>query len=183
MLHNLCFIFHKLRFISQDFPLKYIRKFAKKRLLVTSCLSVCNSLSLHWTTWLPLDGYLWKFVFENFSKIYQEYLRFHYILTRITCTLHTAVRTFMVVLYGILRKMRNFSDQICGESQNTYFIFNNILEIMSFVIQYWKMWKSHTGNRWQQRLHEPFPVLRLYISCLYKLPNNTHVFLKLCTKI
>jgi len=62
--------------------------------------------------------------------------------------------------------MRNFSDQICVEGQNTYFIFNTILEIVPFMIQYWKIWKSHTGNRRRQMLHKPSSVLRLYVYCL-----------------
>ena len=32
----------------------------QKRLLASSCLAVCNSVSPHGTTLLPLDGYLWN---------------------------------------------------------------------------------------------------------------------------
>jgi len=48
----------------------------KKRLLALSCLSlilsVCMSVRPHGTTRLPLKGFLWNLILENFSKICSE---------------------------------------------------------------------------------------------------------------
>jgi hypothetical protein len=35
-------------------------------------MSVCPSVGMHGTTRLPLDGFLWNFISENFSKICRE---------------------------------------------------------------------------------------------------------------
>jgi hypothetical protein len=44
------------------------RKIAKNCCLLHVRPSFCS----HGTTWLPLDGFSWNFIFEYFSKIYQE---------------------------------------------------------------------------------------------------------------
>jgi len=45
----------------------------EKRLLASSCLSVCPFVQPQKTTRSPLEAFLWNFIFENFSKICQKY--------------------------------------------------------------------------------------------------------------
>jgi len=45
----------------------------RKRLLITSCLSVSVSVCPHGTTRLPLDGFSWNLILEYLSNICREY--------------------------------------------------------------------------------------------------------------
>jgi hypothetical protein len=47
-------------------------KNCEKRLLASSCLAVCPYFCPHRTPRLPLDGFLWNFVFEIFSKFVEK---------------------------------------------------------------------------------------------------------------
>ena len=44
----------------------------EKRVLASSCLSVCLSVCPHGTTRLPLDSFPWNLIFKYFSKICRE---------------------------------------------------------------------------------------------------------------
>jgi len=46
-------------------------------------------------------------------------------MTIMTGTLHEDVRTFIITSRSVLLRMRNISDKICGENQNTHFVFHN----------------------------------------------------------
>jgi len=46
-------------------------------------------------------------------------------MTRITGILREYLRTFMITSRSFLLRMRNVSDKICRENQNTHFVFCN----------------------------------------------------------
>jgi len=46
-------------------------------------------------------------------------------MTKITDTLLEDLRTFMIISPWTLFGIRNVSNKICRENQNTYFMFNN----------------------------------------------------------
>jgi hypothetical protein len=62
-------------------------------------------------------------IFEYFSNLSRKF-KFRQNFTRITGTLHEDLCTFMISR-SILLRMRNISETICGENQNTYFMFKN----------------------------------------------------------
>jgi len=84
------------------------------------CSSVCVAhLGSHRKNFREI---LYLRIFENMlrkSKFCQN-------LTRITDTLNEDFCAFIVISPSCLLGMRNVSDQICKENQNTYFMFNNI---------------------------------------------------------
>ena len=71
------------------------------------------------------------FYFENMSRKFN----FHYNQTRITGTVHAADRyTFLITSRSVLLRMKNVSDKICTENQNTHFVFNNFFhKIVPFM--------------------------------------------------
>jgi hypothetical protein len=60
--------------------------------------------------------------FENLSIKF----KFRENLTRITCTLHGDLSTFVIISRRVLLRMRNVSDKSCTENQNTHFVCSNI---------------------------------------------------------
>jgi hypothetical protein len=75
--------------------------------------------------------------FENLSRKFN----FHQNLTRITGTLHKVQYTFLITSRSFLLTMRNVSDKICRENENThFFVFKNYFSGKSFF--YEVMWKS-----------------------------------------
>ena len=52
-------------------------------------------------------------------------MKFHQNLIKRTGTLHEDICTFMIITRSFLVRMRNFSEKICTENQNTYFTFTN----------------------------------------------------------
>jgi len=91
------------------------------QLLASSCLSVCP----HGTTRLPLDGFSWNLIFEDFSKICWERFKCCYNLTRIKGTLHEDQYTLFIISRSISLTTRNISDKSCRENQNAHFMFSN----------------------------------------------------------
>ena len=60
--------------------------------------------------------------FENLLRKF----KFHENLITMTGTLHAADRhTFMIISRSVLLRIRNISDKIYRENQNTHFEFNN----------------------------------------------------------
>jgi hypothetical protein len=96
-----------------------------RKATISFVTSVCPSVCPHGTARLQLHRFSRDLIFEDFSKIFRENLKSYYSLTRITGTLHEDLRTFMTISLWILLRMRNVSDKICGENQNTQFMFNN----------------------------------------------------------
>jgi len=64
--------------------------------------------------------HIWVF-FENLWRKF----KFHRNRTRITCTLREDQYTYLIISSSVLLRMRNISNKICKEKQNTRFVFNN----------------------------------------------------------
>jgi hypothetical protein len=62
-------------------------------------------------------------------------------MTRITGTLHEGPSTFMKTSRWILLRVRNVSDKICRENQNTRFMSNNFIFSKKLAV-YEIMWKT-----------------------------------------
>jgi len=60
-------------------------------------------------------------------------------LTRITGTLHEDLSTFMIITHSFIL-MRNFSNRVCRENQNTQFMFRNFFFPENGAV-YEIMWK------------------------------------------
>jgi hypothetical protein len=99
------------------------RRVRKKRLLASSCPSVRP----HGTNRLPLDGFSWNLIYEDFSKLCRgnssvikigqpEWVL--YMKTDIHFWLYIVCRSFLL-------RMRNVSDIRCRENQNTHFVVSN----------------------------------------------------------
>jgi hypothetical protein len=54
--------------------------------------------------------------------------------TRITGTLLEEQYTFFVISRSVLLRMRNVSDKICGENQNTHLMHNNSFFLKSCLL-------------------------------------------------
>jgi hypothetical protein len=79
-----------------------------------------------WKTWLPMDEFLWNFIFEDFSKPCSSNFNLNWNLTIITRSLHEDLCTFMIISRWVIFRMRNVSNEICRENQNTQFMFNSV---------------------------------------------------------
>jgi hypothetical protein len=96
------------------------------------CLSACVSVLLsvwlpvllHGKTRLSLDGFSWNLVLNNFRKFVEKFNCYEN-LARITGISLEDLFTFMIISRWTILKMRNVSDKICRENQNTHFIFYN----------------------------------------------------------
>ena len=85
-------------------------------------------------------------MFEYFSKNGLE----NSSLTRITGTLREDRYTFMIISRSVLLRMKNISDKICREDQNTHFVFSDFFfENRAFYDIMWKNMVRPTGHRWQ----------------------------------
>jgi hypothetical protein len=61
-------------------------------------------------------------------------------MTRITSTLHVGLSSFVIISRSVVLRMRNVSDEVCGENRNTHFMFSNFFpQNRTF---YETMWKS-----------------------------------------
>ena len=107
----------------------------------------------HWTDFHEI-WYLSIF-YENFSRKF----KFHWTLTRITGTLHEDRCTFIITSLCILLGMKNISNKICSESQNTNCVFNTVLrKIVPFMTQRRKIWQE--SDRPQMAIQYGACVLR-----------------------
>jgi len=84
-------------------------------------MSVCP----HGTTWLPLDGLWWNFIFEYLKKNCLENSSFIKIGQELWVLYINATRHFFIMSHSVLPRMRNVSDKSCRGNQNTHFVFNN----------------------------------------------------------
>jgi hypothetical protein len=95
--------------------------FAKlSKATVSSCLSVCPSA---WNN-SAVIGRIFLNLYLNFFLNILEKFKFHYILTRITGTLHEDVCTVLNITRPFLLGRRNISDRFV-EKIKTHSIFNN----------------------------------------------------------
>jgi len=127
-------------------------------------MSVCPPVRPHGITRLQLCGFSWNFIFEYFSEIFPENSSF--IKTGITGTVLESQYTFMITSRSVLR-MRNVSDKIGSENQNTYFISKNFF--FEYRAVYEIMWKHIIQpNRPQMT------VRRMRFACWKPTATNAH---------
>ena len=89
------------------------RQKATVRFIMSVRLSAWDSSAPTGSIFIKFD--IWVF-FENMSRKF----KFHYNLTRVRCTFHGDLWTFMITSRSVLRKMRNVSDKRT-ENENTHF--------------------------------------------------------------
>ena len=65
-----------------------------------------------------------KFGISLFFEKLSRKFRFNENRTRITDTLYEDRCTFLFVFHSVLLRIRNVSDKICRENQNTQFVFS-----------------------------------------------------------
>jgi hypothetical protein len=96
-------------------------KNCQKQLLASSWPPVCP----HGTTQLPLDGFSWNLIFEDFSKICRENSSFMLNRTRLQCILREDQFTSSIISRSFRLRMKNISCKPCRENRNTHFTLNN----------------------------------------------------------
>ena len=76
---------------------------------------------------------------------------------RIIGTLHEEQFTVVIVSRSLLIVMRNCPDKICGENQNTHFVFNDFFpENHALYKIMWKTIVSRTSHRQRWRMRVAF---------------------------
>jgi hypothetical protein len=129
-----------------------VRKIAKSdyrlcHICLSVCLSACQSVRpcvcvcpSAWNNFAPTGQIFVKFDICAFFQKLSRILEFNLNLTRITGTLHIDVCTFMIITRWIIFGMRNSSENLCTENQNTHFMFNNFFAENNGVYEI--IWKS-----------------------------------------
>ena len=95
----------------------------EKRLSASSRLTFCPP---HGTTPIPLDGFSWNLIFEDFTKICRENSSFIKIALDWRVFYTKTNIQFYVISRSFLLRMRHVSDKRCRENQNTHFVFRNL---------------------------------------------------------
>jgi hypothetical protein len=121
------------------------------------------------TTRLPLGGFSWNLIsgvfIENLSRIFE----FHSNLTKITGTLHKAQYTFLIISRLVILGIRNISDKIYRENQNTHFMFNNSTPPPPSHAVLKIMWKNIVKSDRPQKT-----IWRMGIECWITKATDTH---------
>ena len=102
--------------------LTHFRKIAKRDYkLPHVCLSVCPPTN-NWAPagWTVVKFYSWWF-FENLYRKFEHNQNITGTTGRLAGTLHDNPRTFVAICRLCLLKLRNVSENSCGENQNTHF--------------------------------------------------------------
>jgi hypothetical protein len=93
----------------------------------------------------------YEFLFLSISRKPAGKSTFNENLIRITCTLHEAQYSFMIISCSVLLRIRNVSDKRCRENKNTHFIFNYLFIRKSCLFKI--MWKNIVeSNRTQMKI-------------------------------
>jgi hypothetical protein len=88
-------------------------------------LSVRPSVRSHGTTRLSLDGFSWNLIFDCFSKHCREKASVIKIVQEWRVLyMKTNIYIFFILSRPFLHGMRNVSDKLCRENQNTHFMLN-----------------------------------------------------------
>jgi hypothetical protein len=132
-------------------------RYTEKRLLASSCLSVC----LHETTQLPLYELheIWYFIFRensSFIKIGEEK----------NGTLHEDIYTYFIISSLILLRTKNVSGKRCKENQNTHLMSCDFFKNHSVDNI---MWKIIVELGMSQMAIWPIPI-----ACWIPKATNTH---------
>ena len=102
-----------------DSSCSFFDLFAKmQKVTISFVITVCLSIHLHGTAWLPLDTFLWNLIFEYFSKAVIKF-KFHYNLTRIMGTIHEDLSKSTTTSWWILLKWKMFQTKV-AEKMKTY---------------------------------------------------------------
>jgi hypothetical protein len=130
-------------FICQSYVLwsgfeDFLGAFAKLR---KSAINFVMSVRAQGTTRLPLDGFSWNLILEDFSKIYRENSSFIKNLTRIKGTVHEDQCTFLSYLAYFFLEWEMFQMTIqrmriacwIPKAKNTHWLFNT----HCFSLQQW----------------------------------------------
>ena len=158
------------------FHLRHLYKITKNDCQLSH---VCLSVRLYGKTRLPLGQVLMKFCLIIFRKICRERRIFIKNLTRMAGTLHEDRCTFTIISCRILLKLRNISEKLCTENQNTCFLFYNI----SFFFPPRKRFPV-ADNLKKKTLEPDRPqmtiIQRMRIPCwIYKVTNTHLEYVKL----
>jgi hypothetical protein len=82
--------------------------------------------------------------------------------------LHEEQYTFLIAPRSVLLRMRNITDKICREDQNTHFIFNNF-----FPRKSWRVWEN-VEKCWRAILATDKNIIRrMRIACCIHKATNT----------
>jgi len=110
--------------------LRRVRKIAKSDSFLRNVRpSARQSVRPHGTTLLPLDGFSWNLMHEDFFENLSRKFKLHYNLARITVLyVKTCWFAFMISRPFLLR-MRNVSDKSCRGQHNTHFVFSNFWHV------------------------------------------------------
>jgi hypothetical protein len=145
----------------------FLGAFAKlrKRLLTSSCLSVCPSA---WNNAAPTGRVLMKFDIWGFFENLSRKFKFHENRKRIKGTLHEDRYSFFIISRKFLLRMINVADKNCRENQNTnfmgffFYFFLKSCRLWDSVEEYCrKGWAA--GTMWRTR-----------IACCVPEGTNTH---------
>ena len=131
-------------------------------------MSLSPSVCPHGTTRLPLDGISSNFISEYFSKNCPEKSSFMN-RTRIMSTLNEGQHTFLVISRSLVLRMKNASDKICRENQDTHLMFSNIFFFFENLAIYEVMWKNTV-----ERGRPQMTIWRICIACWIPKATNTH---------
>ena len=92
--------------------------------LTALCLSIRSSVSLSaWNNAAPIGRISMKFDILLFSENLSRKFVFQYYMTQIRGTSHEDQYTFLITSHSVLLRMRNVSQKICRDNQNTYSMF------------------------------------------------------------
>jgi len=136
--------------------------FAKLRKATTSfVMSVRPPLLPHGTSRLPLDGFSWNLMFEYFSTLSKENLRSIKVLPK------QRVIYMKTISRSILLRMRNVSDKIRRENQNTFCVQYLFQRTLNFCDNVWKYVTA--GQATDEGI-----IRRMRFACFVNKVTNTH---------
>jgi hypothetical protein len=108
---------------------------------------------------------VWKFLEDLSGKF-----KFNYNRTRIKGTLHEHQYIYLIISLSFLLRMRNVSDKLCRENQNTYIrILYSINVFFKYRAVYEIMWKNVVEPDRPQ-----ITIRRIRITCWKYKATNIH---------
>ena len=120
----------------------FFRSFAKLRKSKSSfdmsiCLSVLpsfhSSICPHGTSRLPVDGFSWNVIFEDFSKILKKIIEVSLKFYKDN-GYFTWMYIFFIIYLRILLRIRNVADKTCRDNKNAHLVLDNsVPKIAPFV--------------------------------------------------
>jgi len=127
-----------------------VRNIANSSLLASSFPSAWDHSAPTWR--ILMKFYIWEF-FDDPSRNFE----IHYNLKRTTGTLHEDRCRFFIISFSFLLRMKNISDKICRETQNTHFVFS---DFFSKILPFSKiMWKNVEWGRPQDNMAHAHCIL------------------------